>query len=50
MKRKNPVAKHAHQFNKAVVHKDRKKAVKRGYLKHKARPARALYWAMLNLA
>lgn len=35
-KTKNPVAKHAGSFNKAAVHKDRKKAVKRGYRKFKA--------------
>jgi len=31
----NPVAKYAHQFNKAATHKDRKKAEKRGERKHK---------------
>ena len=31
----NPVAKHAHKFNKSAVHKDRKKAEKRGDRKHK---------------
>ena len=31
----NPVAKHAHKFNKAVVHKDKKKALKKGERKHK---------------
>lgn len=34
---KNPVAKHARKFNKAVVMRDRKKDAKRGYRKH--RPA-----------
>ena len=32
----NPVAKHAHTFNKAHVHVDRKKAARNGYKKHKA--------------
>lgn len=32
---KNPVAKFARKFNKAAVQKDRKKADKRGYTKHK---------------
>ena len=35
MKTRNFVAKHARTFNKARVHTDRKKAVKRGYVKHK---------------
>lgn len=33
----NLVAKHARTFNKAHVHKDRKKAAKRGHSKHKNR-------------
>jgi len=33
---KNPVAKNARRFNKAVVMVDRKKAAKRGYNKHKS--------------
>lgn len=33
----NPVAKNARKFNKAAVHTDRKKAVKRGYTKHKGK-------------
>lgn len=32
---KNPVAKHAHKFNKTAVHVDKKKAKKKGYVKHK---------------
>lgn len=32
----NPVAKYAKRFNKAKVFTDRKKAAKRGHLKHKA--------------
>jgi len=32
---KNPVAKYARRFNKAVVHADKKAAEKRGYSKHK---------------
>lgn len=32
----NLVAKHARTFNKAAVHKDRKKAQKKGYRKHKS--------------
>ena len=35
----NLVAKHARKFNKAHVHKDRKKAQKRGDRKHKVRYA-----------
>lgn len=35
MKTNNIVAKHSRQFNKAHVFKDRKKASKRGYRKHK---------------
>lgn len=35
MKTNNLVAKHARTYNKAHVHKDRKKASKRGYRKHK---------------
>ncbi len=35
MKQNNFVAKHARQFNKAVVMIDRKKASKRGSRKHK---------------
>lgn len=31
----NPVAKNARKFNKAVVHVDKKKAIKKGYVKHK---------------
>jgi hypothetical protein len=34
---KNPVAKYARKFNKATVQKDRKKADKRGYIKHKGK-------------
>jgi len=33
----NRVAKVAHRFNKAAVHTDRKKASKRGYVKHKGK-------------
>lgn len=32
---RNPVARHARAFNKAHVMRDRKKAAKRGYRKHK---------------
>ena len=32
---KNPVAKYAHKFNKAKVEPDKKKAIKKGYVKHK---------------
>ena len=35
-KTKNPVAKHARSFNKASIHKDRKKALKRGYIRCKS--------------
>lgn len=34
----NFVAKHARQFNKAAVFVDRKKASKKGAIKHKGRP------------
>ena len=37
MKRTNLVAKHSRKFNKSVVHTDRKRAAKRGYVKHKGR-------------
>lgn len=33
--KRNPVAKHAPQFQKSVVMKDRKKASKRGEAKHR---------------
>lgn len=36
-KRKNPVAKFAGKFNQSRVYKDRKKALKRGELKHKSK-------------
>jgi len=36
-KTNNPVAKHAKTFNKAHVMKDRKKAMKRGAVKHKGK-------------
>lgn len=35
MKSRNFVAKHARTFNKATVHRDKKKSTKRGYTKHK---------------
>lgn len=35
-KHTNPVAKHARHFNKAAIHIDRKKALKRGHIKHKS--------------
>lgn len=35
MKPRNLTAKHAGKFNKAAIHKDRKKASKRGEQKHK---------------
>ncbi len=35
LKHPNPVAKNARKFNLAVVHLDRKKAMKRGKIKHK---------------
>lgn len=34
---KNPVAKNARKYNLAQTHKDRKKALKKGYEKHKSR-------------
>ena len=37
MKINNLVAKHAHLCNRAATHKDRKKALKRGVVKHKRR-------------
>jgi hypothetical protein len=33
---KNPVAKNCKTFNKATVQRDRKKAKKRGYAKHRS--------------
>lgn len=35
MKQRNFVAKHSTSYNKAKVYKDRKKDVKKGYMKHK---------------
>jgi hypothetical protein len=35
MKARNLVSKHARSFNKSAVMKDRKKAAKRGVVKHK---------------
>jgi hypothetical protein len=35
----NYVAKNARKFNKAAIHKDRKKAEKRGEVKHKNSPS-----------
>jgi hypothetical protein len=32
---RNPVARHSRKFNKANVMRDRKKAARRGYRKHK---------------
>jgi len=32
---RNPVAKNSRKFNKAVIHVDKKKAMKKGYVKHK---------------
>jgi hypothetical protein len=37
MKTRNYVAKHARAVNKSAVHRDRKKASKRGAFKHKGR-------------
>ena len=37
-KSRNWVAKHAHQYNRPEVHRDKKKALKRGYRKHKKSP------------
>ena len=39
MKQQNLVSKYARRFNKAHVFKDRKKASKRGYRKHKGQAA-----------
>lgn len=35
MKQRNFVAKHARKFNKATIQKDKKKSLKKGYVKHK---------------
>jgi hypothetical protein len=35
MKQRNPVAKHARAFNKAVVMANRKRQAKAGHVKHK---------------
>jgi hypothetical protein len=35
MGRRNFVAKYAHKFNRNVIHRDKRKAVKLGYIKHK---------------
>ena len=37
MKHRNYVAKHASKFNKSVVHSDKLKDSKRGYVKHKGK-------------
>jgi len=37
-KTRNLVAKHARTFNKAAVHVDRKKAARKGKVKHKGSP------------
>jgi len=37
VKKRNPVAKHAAKFNRAVKHKDRKKALKGGEVKHRGK-------------
>ena len=37
MKERNWVAKHCRTYNKAATHMDRKKALKRGAVKHKRR-------------
>ena len=37
MRERNWVAKHCRTFNKAATFKDRKKALKRGVVKHKRR-------------
>lgn len=36
-KKRNPVAQHLREFNKATVQRDKKKDKKRGYNKHKKR-------------
>lgn len=36
-KLRNPVAKNCNKFNKPATHKDRKRAMKQGYVKHGAR-------------
>jgi len=35
--RRNPVAKHASKFNRAAAHQDRKKALKKGAVKHRGK-------------
>lgn len=45
MKARNLTAKHAHRFNKPAVHKNRKKAQKRGEQKHKSRSSDRLFYA-----
>lgn len=37
MKQRNLVAKHARSFNKASIQKDKKKSLKKGYVKHKGK-------------
>jgi len=34
---KNPVAKFAHKFNKSIIQTDKKKEIKKGYVKHKGK-------------
>ena len=47
MVRKNPVAKHSLKFNRPVTHRDRKKARKQGYQKHKGRHHDGFFYASL---
>ena len=45
MKARNYVAKHANTFNKSSVQVDRKKASKRGVMKHKGRYDSTMFFA-----
>jgi hypothetical protein len=46
----NPVAKHARTYNKSTVQVDRKKAARKGYLKHKKPGASGLFSFPIRLS
>ena len=46
----NPVAKHARSYNKSTVQVDRKKAARKGYLKHKKPGASGLFSFPMGLS
>lgn len=46
----NPVAKHMETFNKPKTFQDRKKAKKKGYIKHKSRKMRDYLFLTIKTA